>query len=289
MSLPLSTALYLEQGFIYSFSNMSVRILLPFATSDTILIFCLVILLLAHNAPKIMVISRISDITVQLFYSVTFNAAMVSVQVQNDSYLNAFNLLSVYFLIAILGHERSSMTSQFILVTQLSNSLDKFHDTSLSQYIIVLMVITSHLFTTENTLQEIAQLLFIEYFFHYVEKSISMDMVLPISVIVLYFAYPFFEYYPKLSKLYRYAIFAVANDTYMRKIPQWIVLVILWVLWLASIDPASTDLACNLGAQLSVSYLFGVIHLAFQNDPVIVVFSCLISFKILSTIWSRKE
>jgi len=289
MSFPLSTAMYFEQGFIYYFSNLSVKILLPFANPDTIIMYCSTVLLLAHNAPKVMVISRLSDITIQLFYSVTFNTIMVSVQIHQDSYLNAFNLLSVYFLISMLGHEKSAMTSQYILVTQLSDSLDKLHDSAVSQSIIVIMMIISHSFPYEHACQEISLLLCIEFFFQFVERSVPLDMILPISIIVLYFAYPFFKYYPGLTKIYRYAVFAVGNDTNMKRIPHWISLMAFWGVWIAAIDPISTDLACNLGSQLSVGFLFDLIHVAFMNDPVIVFFSCIISFKILSVIWIKKD
>jgi len=289
MSFPLSAALYLEQSFVYSFSSMSVKILLPFATPDTIIIYCVTILLLAHNSPQVMILSRVSDIVMQLFYTVTVNAAMVLVKISNDQYLNLVNLLAVYFFVTAMGENRSSVMAQYILVIQLSTSLNAIQDRMLSQSVVAVLIIIATLFHNENVVSEISQLLLIEYIFHYIEQAVPMDMVLPISIIILYFAYPFFEYYPKLSRLYRYAIFAVANDTDMKRIPAWTSLVILWMIWLSSIDAVSSDLACNLGSQLSVSFILKSIHIAFQNDPMIVVFCCLISFKILSAIWIKQS
>lgn len=278
-SMPLSIVTGLEQGVVALLGSKSTRTLLRFTPPDELVLLCVGLMVATRAVPSgTPLVGRVSAAMTQIFYTIALNTILGAVVVPGDPGVSCVNLLGVFFLGASVGQEGASVTAQYLLVANLSTALQGFGGEALA--LAWALAFVPHAMGWDSSLTQLAQLVTVETLSTWSMQIIPRAFLLPTTVLLLYLLAPFAEDFPALRRMYRFAVFAVSNDTQLHAAPPWILAAALWALWNVEPDPVSRRFAAIAGGNVGVLVLLDAMQFAMDNDPAPTLVALLITIQI---------
>lgn len=270
----------LEQGVVALLGSKSSRALLELTTHEELILMSLALMVVTSAVPgHVKLVGKLSSVMGQVFATIALNSALAGVVVERDPCLTSANLLGVYLLGMALRQESVSIPAQYVLVSNLSLTLQSFKGDALAvAWAFALVPIT---LGVSQDLASLAQLVTVETFTAWLKALLPKGALLPSTLVLLYLTAPFAERFPLLSRMYRFAVFAVSNDSQLHSVPNWIVATVLWSLWNLDVDAVGKTFAAMAGANVAVLVILDAIQFAMDNDPAPVLITLLVSIRIL--------
>lgn len=279
-SMPASMATGLEQGVVALLGSKSSRALLDVVShEDLILICCALIAVMSMIPRNLPMIGRISSIMKQIFATIALNTTLSAVIVDSDPALTSLNLLGVFFFGSSLQQDTIGATAQYLLISNLSMALQGFKGGALAVAWALALVPT--VLSMDRELIELAQLVTVDTFTNWFRTLLPRGTLLPSTILLLYLIVPISKQIPLLTRLYRFAVFAVANDPQIHAIPSWITATVLWLMWLKDPDPTGKIFASMAGANVAVLVILDAVRVPMDNDPAPVLIAILVAFRIM--------
>jgi hypothetical protein len=282
--MPASLVVGLEQGVLALLGSKSSRALVSLTPhGDLILLCCALFSILLPVPGWVPVAGRISNIMGNVFYTIGLNTLFDSVVMPGDTGLTCINLLSIFFFgTALDPNNTMTVTSQYLLVSILSQELQGFHG-GVGVAVAWALALIPHAFCGQHHWQitSLAQLVAVDTITAWIRGGLPQETLLPGTLVALYLFVPFIADFPALGKLYRFAVFAVSNDAQLHSLPIWIVAVGMWILWQLEPDPVSKSLAAVAGANMGVLVLLDAMQFAMDNDPGLILVSLLLIVRVL--------
>jgi hypothetical protein len=215
----------------------------------------------------------------QILSTIALNTTLCAVVVDNDSALTSLNLLGVFFFGSSLQQETAGGTAQYLLISNLSTALQGFKGAALAVAWTIALVPTA--LCMDSDLSELAQLVTVDTFTTWFKELLPRGTLLPSTLLLLYLIVPISREFPVLTRLYRFAVFSVANDPQVHAIPSWITAIGLWIMWLKDPDPIGRMFAAMAGANVAVLVVLDAMKVPMDNDPAPVLMAVLVTFRIL--------
>jgi hypothetical protein len=280
--IPDSLATGLEQGVVALLGSKSSRTLLEMVGhQDLILICCALFAIATAVPPGVALVGRISSLMAQVFATIALNTTLAAVVIQGDPPLACINLLGVFMFSTAFQQDGVGVTAQYLLISNLSTALQGFGGDTLA--VAWAMALVPALLGVSKDLVSLAQLVTVETFTGYLRGLLPPGALLPSTLLLLYLTAPFSEQFPLLTRLSRFAVFAVSNDPQIHAIPPWVVGSALWALWLADSDCIGRAFAATAGANVAVLVVLDATQFAMDNDPAPVLISLLVAIRILES------
>jgi hypothetical protein len=272
----------LEQGVLALLSSQSTRALLRFAPAPDLALFCCALVAAMRSAPRgVTVAGRLSHLVSRVLATIALNTVLQAVAIAPDAGTACVNLLSVHFLAQALDSDGTmASTAQYLLVDALSNALEASK---------ALPVAWGLSFLGDGELSTLAQLVSVQTFSTWLQGWMPPSLLLAGCAILLYLCAPFTEEFPALGRLYRFAVFALSNDTALSRTPSWLIAAGLWALWQFEPDPVSKRLASVAGCNLAVLTVLDATQFAMGNDPAPTLIGLLIVIRILEEAMEKSE
>jgi hypothetical protein len=281
-SMPASMAIGLEQGAVALLGSKSSRALLELTSHEELILLCAALIAVTSAIPEsIRLVGRLSSLMGQVFSTIALNTTLSAVVVERDPCLTCVNLLGVYLFGMALQQESVGLSAQYVLVSSLSATLQTFKgDTLAVAWALALVPVT---LGVSPDLVNLAQLVTVETFTGWLRALLPKGTLLPSTLLLLYLTVPFAGQFPLLTRLYRFAVFAVSNDPQMHAVSTWVVAGGLWCLWIADADPVGRTFAGMAGANVSVLVILDAIRFAMDNDPAPVLLTLLVTIRVLES------
>ena len=279
MSMPGSIVVGLEQGVVALLGSKSTHMLLKITGTDELILLSTALMVATRAVPaSTPLLGRVSATMTQIFFTIALNTILGAVVVPGDPGVSCVNLLGVFFLGASVGQERTSVTAQYLLVSNLSTALQGFGGESLA--LAWALAFVPHAMGWESSLANLAQLITVETLSAWSMRIIPRSLLLPSTLLLLFLLAPFTEEFPPLQRMYRFAVFAVSNDLQLHAIAPWVLAVVLWALWNFEPDAVSKRFASVAGANMGVLVLLDAMKFAMDNDPAPTLMALLITIQI---------
>lgn len=270
----------LEQGVITLLGSKSTRTLLQLAAPNELILLCCALMAVIQAIPRqTPLLGRVSTMMTQVLFTIALNTMLGAVVIPNDVGVSCVNLLAVFFMGAALEQGSCSMTAQYLLVSNLSETLRDIRGETLA--FAWALAFVPHAMGWESSLVGLAQLVTVETLSAWLLGLIPQSFLLPTTILLLYLLSPFTEEFPALQRMYRFAVFAVSNDMQLHAIQPWILTTVLWALWNLEPDPISKRFAAMAGANMGVLLLLEAMQFAMDNDPAPTLMTLLIAIQIL--------
>lgn len=296
-SIPGSIVVGLEQGVLALLGSKSSRALVSLTPHvDLVLLSCALFCVL-HSVPEWMpVAGRVSNIMANVFYTIGLNTLFDSVVMPGDTGLTCINLLGIFVMGSALDPNNTmTVTSQYLLVSTLSSALQGFKVEGVAIACVLAFVPRVLLKnsnqssgTSRSDTQEaegmfagLAQLVAVDTFSTWLRGGLPRETLLLSTLVFLYLFAPFISEFPALGRLYRFAVFAVSNDSQLHSLSPWMLAVSMWIIWQLEPDPVSKSLAAVAGANLGVLVLMDAMQFAMDNDPALILVSLLLIVRVL--------
>jgi hypothetical protein len=285
-SIPTSIVVGLEQGVLALLGSKSSKALLQLTSSHDLIVLCCALfsILSTFRDWKTILVGRISVIMANVFYTIALNTLFDAVVVPGETGLTLVNLLSIFFLGSALDPQNTmTVTSQYLLVSTLARALEGFKQEGVALAWALASIPPAFVMLVGGDGQVIglAQLVAVDSVAGWVRSGLPKESMLPGTLAALYLVAPFVKQFPSLGRLYRFAVFAVANDTGLHSLPNWLLAVGLWILWVFEPDPVSKSLAATAGANMWVLVLLDAMQFAMDNDPALILTSLLLVVRVL--------
>jgi hypothetical protein len=238
------------------------------------------------HARTVPVAGRVSSLLQQVFTTIALNTALEAVAVPRDPGITCVNLLGIFFFFGYALHQEGvSLTAQYVLVAHLTTALERFRAKEETLAAAWALAVVPPLLGIGSELVGLAQLVTVETYMDWVRSTLPQNTLLASSILLLYLTAPFAEQFPILRRMYRFAVFAVANDRQMHAIPPWVVAAGMWGLWLADGvcggGAVGRAFLAAAGANVAVLVVLDAARFALDNDPALTLLSILISIRIL--------
>ena len=284
-NLPASMATGVEQGIVALLGSKSSRVLMTLVSHEELILLCCALLAIASAIPRnVILMGRVSSVLAQVFGTIALNTTLSAVVNPRDPALTCINLLGVFFFGSALQQENSSVTAQYLLVANLSSTLRTFKENTLP-LAWALALVPSSLHISQDIV-DISRLVTVETFTGWFRDILPKGTLLTSTLVLLYLTIPFSAQFPLLSRMYRFAVFAVSNDPQLHSTPVWILSVWLWAVWFLDSDntpntSTTKTFAAMAGSNLGVLVILDSIQFALNNDPVPVLITLLVAIQIL--------
>lgn len=279
-SLPSSLIIGLEQNIVTLLGSKGSTALLQFLPHEDLILVCCVLAVVMRNAvpQKTPLLSRVSDIMQGVLATLALNTLLAYVTVANDTILTCANLLMVFLLANTLMPSGSlSETSQYLLVYNLSLALRGFKEAGLA--IAWSLAFTPHVVGAD--IVNLARLVAVETMANWLRQWLPPSLLLPTTLVLLYLCAPFASEFPPLRRLFRFAVFAVANDRGIAGVPHWLLVVALWGISRVDPDPIGRTFAIMAGANVGVTAVLDAMQFAIEKDPGATLLAMLVTIRIL--------
>jgi hypothetical protein len=272
----------LEQGVVALLGSKSSRSLLEIVGHEDLILICCALYTIATAVPRgVALVGRISSLMAQVFATIALNTTLAAVAVPEDPPLACVNLLGVFMFSTAFQQDGVGITAQYLLISNLSMALQGFGGDTLAVAWAVALI--PPMLGVSKDLVSLAQLVTVETFTGYLRGLLPQGGLLPSTLLLLYLTAPFSDQFPLLTRLSRFAVFAVSNDPQIHAIPLWIVGSALWALWLADPDRIGRAFAATAGANVAVLVLLDSTQFAMDNDPAPVLIGLLVTIRILES------
>ena len=282
-SLPSSLIIGLEQNIVTLLGSKGSTALLQFLPHEDLILVCCVLAVVMRNAvpQKTPLLSRVSDIMEGVLATLALNTLLAYVTVANDTILTCANLLMVFLLANTLMPSGSlSETSQYLLVYNLSLALRGFKEAGLA--IAWSLAFTPHVLPVVGAdIVNLARLVAVETMANWLRQWLPPSLLLPTTLVLLYLCAPFANEFPPLRRLFRFAVFAVANDRGIAGVPHWLLVVALWGISRVDPDPIGRTFAIMAGANVGVTAVLDAMQFAIEKDPGATLLAMLVTIRIL--------
>lgn len=286
-SMHAHVATGVEQGVVALLGSKSTAELLTLASHEDLVLMSAALAAAASTVPThVPLVGRVTSLLQQVFTTIALNTALEAVAVPRDPCITCVNLLGTFFFFgAALRQEGASLTAQYVLVAHLTSALEAFRQKEETLAAAWALAVVPPLLGIGAELVGLAQLVTVETYMDWVRSTLPQNTLLASSILLLYLTAPFIERFPILRRMYRFAVFAVANDRQAHAIPPWIVAAGMWGLWL-------TDELCGggavgraflaaAGANVAVLVILDAARPALDNDPALALLSILLFIRIL--------
>jgi hypothetical protein len=283
MSIPASLVVGLEQGVVALLGSKSTRALVQLTPhEDLVLLSCAIFAILRPIPAWLPVIGRVSDIMGTVFYTIALNTLFDSVVMPGDTGLTCVNLLGIFFFGSALDPDNTiAVTSQYLLVSTLSSALQGFNGGGLALAWTLVFIPRVMSWKGWEQVTGLAQLVAVDSITSWLRGGIPHETLLPSTLVMLYLCAPFIAEFPALGRLYRFAVFAVSNDSQLHGLPSWMLAVGMWIMWELEPDPVSKSLSAIAGANMGVLVLLDAMQFAMDNDPALILISLLLIVRVL--------
>ena len=284
-----SLATGIDQSVLALLGSKSSQALLRIIPHIDLILVCVSLGIVMHAVPARLPLSgRVSGIMGQVVLTVALNTLLASASVERDIPLTCANLLSVYILTSVfLPRGALPETAQYLVVFNLSSSLQGFKDTGLAVAWAFAFVPSAFPALLRGDMVSLAQLVTVETWSAWLRAWLPRGLLLPTALILLYLCAPFVNAFPPLQRLYRFAVFAVSNDPHFLLVPAWLVALALWGLWQLEPDAVSKAFAALAGVNVAVVALLDAMRFATDNDPAPTLIALLIIIRILDDVIRR--
>ena len=283
MSIPASLVVGLEQGVVALLGSKSTRALVQITPHEDLVLLCCALFAILRPVPAwLPVIGKVSDIMGTVFYTIALNTLFDSVVIPGDTGLTCINLLGIFFMGSALDPDNTiAVTSQYLLVSSLSNALQGFKEGGVALAWTLVFVPRVMSLKGWEQVTGLAQLVAVENIASWLRGGLPRETLLPSTLVILYLCAPFIAEFPALGRLYRFAVFAVSNDSQLHALPTWMLAVGMWITWELEPDPVSKSLAAIAGANMGVLVLLDAMQFAMDNDPALILISLLLVVRVL--------
>jgi hypothetical protein len=280
-SIPGSIVVGLEQGVLALLGSKSSRALVSLTPhADLVLLSCALYCILQAVPEWMPVAGRVSSIMANVFYTIGLNTLFDSVVMPGDTGLTCINLLGIFVMGSALDPNNSmTVTSQYLLVSTLSNALRGFREEGV--LIACVLAFLPRALSSGELFAGLAQLVAVDTFSTWLRGGLPRETLLLSTLVFLYLFAPFITEFPPLGRLYRFAVFAISNDSQLHSLSPWMLAVSMWILWQLEPDPVSKSLAAVAGANLGVLVLMDAMQFAMDNDPALILVSLLLIVRVL--------
>jgi hypothetical protein len=268
----------LEQGMLALLGSKSAATLRKLVNPPDLALACLALVAILRAAPpRAAVLGRVSALMAQVLFSTALDAVLRGVSATQDEGLACVTLLAIFYWGSALDpNGELSTTAQYLLVASLSDKLWGSQPALLTAW--------ATAFTPASTIPAdvsgLAQLVTVETLNQWLREWMPPSLLIPSAAVLLYLCAPFAGEFPALNRLYRFAVFALANDSVFAKAPTWLVAAGLWALWLAEPDPVSKRLAAIAGRSVTVLAVLDAMRFAMDNDPAPLLIALLVAIQI---------
>ena len=280
-NLPASMATGLEQGVVALLGSKSSRALTELVSHEDLILLCCALISITSSIPrKVALVGRVSSLMTQIFSTIALNTTLSAVVEPSDAGLTCINLLGVFFFGSALQQETPSITAQYLLVANLTSALQAFKEDTLPlAWALALVPASMHV---NQDLVDLSRLVTVETFTGWFRDVLPKGALLASTLVLLYLTSPFCSQFPLLTRIYRFAVFAVSNDPQLHTTPVWIVAAWLWAVWCMDSHSETTQkFAAMAGSNLAVLVLLESIQFALDNDPAPVLIIMLVGIRIL--------
>lgn len=266
----------LEQGVVAVLGSKSTTALLRFSRPHELLLAACSLLAVLHAA-RAQSTARVTRILVQVVRTIALSTALEWVSTGSDRVLTLAQLLAVFFWGQALDRGgEMELTAQYLLAVRLSATL---HHHELLPIAWALAFAPAHLFPPD--ISQLGQLVSVESLSAWLSDWLPRDLLLLSTAALLYLCAPFADEFPALNRLFRFAVFAFANDTQLSGVPAWLLAAGLWALWQAEDSPAGRRLASVAGCNMAVLAVLDALRFAMDDDPAPTLVALLIVIRIL--------
>ena len=268
----------LEQGMLALLGSKSASALRKLIEPPDLALACLALVAILRAAPpRAAMLGRVSTLMAQVLLTTALDAVLRGVSATQDEALTCVSLLAIFYWGGALDPDgQLSTTAQYLLVASLSDKLRG------SQTALLFAWATA--FTPASTIPAdvsgLAQLVTVETLNRWLRDWMPASLLIPSAAVLLYLCAPFAGEFPALNRLYRFAVFALANDSAFARTPTWLIAAGLWALWLAEPDPVSKRLAAIAGRSVAVLAVLDAMHFAMDNDPAPLLIALLVAIQI---------
>jgi hypothetical protein len=206
VSMPASVATGLEQGVVALLGSKSSRALLELTTHEELILMCVALIAVTSAVPvRLKLVGKLSSVMGQVFATVALNTALAGVVVERDPCLTCANLLGVYLLGMALRQESIGISAQYVLVSNLSETLKTFKGDALA--IAWAFALVPVALGVGQDLVGLAQLVTVDTFTSWLKALLPRGALLPSTLLLLYLTVPFAVQFPLLTRLYRFVVF----------------------------------------------------------------------------------
>ena len=266
----------LEQGMLALLGSKSASALRRLIDPPDLALACLALVAILRAAPpRAAVLGRVSTLMAQVLLTTALDAVLRGVSATQDEGLTCVSLLAIFYWGSALDpNGELSTTAQYLLVASLSDRLRQ------SQAVMLFAWASAFTSAIPTDVSGLAQLVTVETLNRWLRDWMPASLLIPSAAVLLYMCAPFAGEFPALNRLYRFAVFALANDSVFAKAPTWLVAAGLWALWLAEPDPVSKRLAAIAGRSVAVLAVLDAMRFAMDNDPAPLLIALLVAIQI---------
>lgn len=272
-------AVGLEQGVVAVLGSKSAAALLRFSRPQDLLLTNCALLAVMHAMMQGKNQNRVSRILMQVAYTIALNTALQWASANTDAALVVAQLMAVFFWVQALQQDGDmALTTQYLLVARLSEALHH------REYLPIAWALAfGPTRGFPDDLVQVAQLASVETLSAFLTDWLPRDLLLLSTASLLYLCAPFAEEFPALNRLFRFAVFAIANDTRFTGVPPWLLAAGLWALWQAE-EPCSTAkrLASVAGCNMAVLAALDALRFAMDDDPAPTLVALLVVIRIVA-------
>jgi len=271
--------LELDSGMQALLTTQITKIMQRVVTGPDLILAALVLLLGFHAMPKVQLSSRMSQIGIRLYSGLLFNSVLVSVQVPRHPALTVVNLLGMHTLGKAFTETSISEPSKYLIIAQLVASLKLLGDAGTA-----VAWCLGHLPVFRGIDQDMS------FFFRMASVDLGLQCLvaqMPPNfkfagmLLILFFVAPLLDMFPEMNRLYRFALFAVADDVPLQGIGPWIQGIAWWFVSKSSLDGTFTRLSKYASIHVLAN---GIIHATqplVDKDPILVTVNLIVLLSIL--------
>jgi hypothetical protein len=283
MGSPNAFIVGLEQGVVTLLGSKSSVALLKMTRPSELILTTLALVALMRAVPDhLMVAGRVSRLMGKVLVTVSLNAVLQAISNWNDVGLASLNLIAVYFVAGALDPDGNmSITAQYLLVSNLSLTLQGFHHGELLPLAWSLAFVDSDLLQAD--LADLAYLVTTESFSVWLRDWFPQSLLMFSTVALLYLCAPFVDQFPFLDKMYRYAVFSFTKDFSFVSVPVWLMGAGLLAVYQLETDKVSRRLAVITGCNLAVLGSLDILRFAMDNDPAPTLIALLLTIRIFES------
>jgi hypothetical protein len=271
--------LELDSGMQALLTTQITRIMQRVVVGPDLILAALVLLLGFHAMPKVQLSSRMSQIGIRLYSGLLFNSVLVSVQMPRHPVLTVINLLSMHVLGKALTEASISEPSKYLIIAQLVASLKQLGDTGTA-----IAWCLGHLPVFQGVDPDTSfffRMASVDLGLQWLVSQIPSNFKFAGMLLILFFVAPLLDMFPEMNRLYKFAMFSVADDVPFQGITPWIQALSWWYVSKTSQDATFTRISRYASIHVLAN---GVLHATqplVDKDPILVTVNLIVTLSIL--------
>lgn len=212
--------LELDSGMQALLTTQMTRILHRVVSGLDLILVCLALLMCFRAMPRLQISTRMAKIGIKLYTGLLLNSVLVSVQVPDHQAMTLLNLLAVHFLSKAVTEQSLSESSRFLIVTQLVNALKGWGESGTAFAWCIGHIPFFHAVDPEVSL--FFRMASVDLGLQWIMARMPGDFKFAGMLLILFFCTPLLDVFPALGRLYKFAMFSVADDMPFQGLGPWI-------------------------------------------------------------------